>query len=347
MKVFVTGAAGFIGSNLVDRLLATGHEVVGYDNLITGQERFLTAAGASSAFRFVHGDVLDQPRLTASIAGCELVIHLAANADLRFGLEHPHRDVEQNAIGTFKTLEAMRTAGVRRIVFSSTGSIYGEPEVFPTPENVAFPMQTSLYGASKLAGEGLIQAYCEGFDFQGFIFRFVSILGERYSHGHVFDFCKSLLRDPDDLFILGNGLQRKSYLYVQDCIDAILLAVANVDAKISIYNLGTDEFCTVNDSVGWITAELGLSPKLNYAGGERGWVGDSPLIYLDCTKIRSLGWKPKLSIRDGIIRTVRFLRENRWLFDERSLPKSEDTLPGRASGGGTAVESRLATSRNS
>jgi len=343
MKVFVTGAAGFIGSNLVDRLLAAGHEVVGYDNLITGQERFLAPAGASGAFRFVEGDVLDQPRLAASMAGCDLVVHLAANADLRFGLEHPHRDVEQNAIGTFKTLEAMRIAGIRRIAFSSTGSIYGEPELFPTPENVAFPIQTSLYGASKLAGEGLIQAYCEGFGFQGFIFRFVSILGERYSHGHVFDFCKSLLRDPDDLFILGNGLQRKSYLHVQDCIDAILLAVENVDAKVSIFNLGTDEFCTVNDSVGWITTELGFSPKLNYAGGERGWVGDSPLIYLDCTRIRSLGWKPKLSIREGIIRTVRFLSENRWLFDERSQPGAETILPSRISGG-AAVEARSAAS---
>jgi UDP-glucose 4-epimerase len=322
MKILVTGAAGFIGSNLVDRLLTDGHEVVGYDNFVTGQERYLEAAHRSPGFTMVTGDVLDQSHLAAAMKGCDLVFHLAANADVRFGLLHPRKDLEQNTMATFAVLEAMRSMNVRRIAFSSTGSIYGEPEVFPTPENTSFPVQTSLYGASKLACEGMIQAYCEGYGFQGTIFRFVSIAGERYSHGHVFDFCRSLFANPDELHILGNGLQRKSYLYVQDCVDALLTGIAAGHRKSEIFNLGTDEYCTVNDSVGWITRELGVSPRLTYAGGERGWVGDSPFIFLDCSKMRALGWRPKLTIRDAIVLTVRFLRDNRWVFAHR-----QDVVP--------------------
>ena len=192
MKALVTGAAGFIGSNLADRLLRDGHEVVGFDSFSTGQERFLDDACSSSAFRLVRGDTLDLPALTEAMAGCDTVFHLAANADVRFGLEHPRKDVEQNTLATFNVLEAMRANGVKRIAFSSTGSVYGEAETIPTPEDAPFPVQTSLYGASKVAGECLIQAYCEGFGFEGYIFRFVSILVERYSHGHVFDLYKSL-----------------------------------------------------------------------------------------------------------------------------------------------------------
>ena len=194
----VTGGAGFIGSHLVDRLLARGCAVTVYDNFSTGTERFLEQAARSSSCRVVHGDVLDGETLTEAMrqSQADVVFHLAANADVRFGTEHPKRDLEQNTIATFTVLEAMRAAGIRRVAFSSTGSIYGEPYVFPTPEDAPFPIQTSLYGASKLAGEGLIQAYCEGFGFQGYIFRFVSILGERYSHGHVFDFYQRLREIP-------------------------------------------------------------------------------------------------------------------------------------------------------
>ncbi len=199
--------------------------MVGYDNFSTGQRRFLEEASRCGRFTMVEGDTLDLRRLTGALDGCDLVFHLAANADVRFGTDHPGKDLQQNTIATFNVLEAMRAGGVSRIAFSSTGSVYGEPAVFPTPESAPFPIQTSLYGASKLAGEGLIHAYCEGFGFEGYIFRFVSILGERYSHGHVFDFYRSLRADPNRLTVLGNGRQRKSYLYVQDCIDAMLLAL--------------------------------------------------------------------------------------------------------------------------
>jgi UDP-glucose 4-epimerase len=317
LKAFVTGAAGFIGSNLVDRLLARGDVVVGYDNLSTGRKEFLRDALANPRFALLEGDVLDGSAMNAAMRGADFVFHLAANADVRFGLEHPEKDLQQNTIATFRVLEAMRENGIKRIAFSSTGSIYGEPSVIPTPEDAPFPVQTSLYGASKLACEGMISAYCDGFGFSAWIFRFVSILGERYTHGHVFDFYKRLRDDPGALHVLGNGKQRKSYLYVHDCIDAIFVATESVEAKASILNLGTDEYCTVNDSIGWITGALGLTPRLTYAGGDRGWIGDSPFIFLDCCRMRRLGWAPKLPIQQGILRTLDYLRANSWVMDAR------------------------------
>ncbi|HEY9778033.1 MAG TPA: NAD-dependent epimerase/dehydratase family protein [Planktothrix sp.] len=313
-RVFVTGAAGFIGSNLVDRLLANGDEVVAYDNFSTGFENFLAPAKQCDRFTLVRGDVLDLESLTEAMVGCEFVFHLAANADVRFGTEHPDRDLQQNTIATFNVLEAMRANNIWQIAFSSTGSIYGEANVIPTPEDAPFPIQTSLYGASKLAGEGLIQAYCTGYNFQCYIFRFVSILGERYTHGHVFDFYKKLLADASQMQVLGNGQQRKSYLYVQDCIDAIFLAIDRAQDEVNIFNLGTDEYCQVNDSIGWITKHLGVTPILGYTGGERGWIGDNPFIFLDTAKIRALGWRPKLTIEQAIIKTVEYLQTNKELL---------------------------------
>ena len=318
MRTLVTGAAGFIGSHLVDRLLAAGHEVVAYDNFSTGRDRFLESAAGHGCFQLVRGDVLERHALATAMEGVDLVFHFAANADVRFGTDCPERDLQQNTIGTFNVLEAMRTSGARRLAFASTGSVYGEPTIFPTPEEAPFPRQTSFYGASKLACEALIQAYCEGFGFQGHIFRFVSILGERYSHGHVFDFYRQLRAHPGHLHVLGDGHQRKSYLYVHDCLDAILYAIERANDPVNIFNLGTDAYCEVNDSVRWITEALGIEPVLSYAGGTRGWIGDSPFIFLDCRRIRALGWQPRVSIQDGVIRTLRYLQENPWLLDVRA-----------------------------
>lgn len=317
MNYLVTGGAGFIGSTLVDRLLALGHRVTAYDNFSTGQRPFLESALANPNFRLVEGDVLDLPALKRAAAGAEVVYHLAANADVRFGTHHPDRDLQQNTVATFNVLEAMRANGVKRIGFSSTGSVYGEPDVFPTPETAPFPIQTSLYAASKVAGEGLISAYAHGFGFQAYIFRFVSILGERYTHGHVFDFYAKLLANPHQIEVLGNGKQRKSYLYVQDCIDAILTVSDKATEPVTVVNLGADEYCEVSDSLGWICERLGLNPKRAYTGGARGWIGDSPFIFLDNAKLKTFGWKQTLSIRAAVERTLDYLRANQWVLEAR------------------------------
>ncbi len=317
LTVIVTGAAGFIGSNLVDRLLFEGQKVIGIDNLSTGQRAFLKQANQHPNFQFKEIDLINAQDVKLAFASGNFVYHLAANADVRFGLNHPSRDLEQNTIVTFNVLEGMRANGIKNIVFSSTGSVYGESKVFPTPEDGPFPIQTSLYGASKAACEGLISAYCEGFGFQSWIFRFVSILGERYTHGHVFDFYQKLQADPTRLTVLGNGKQRKSYLYVQDCIDAVMLAVEKADQKVNIFNLGVNGYVEVNDSIGWICKELGVSPRLDYSGGDRGWIGDNPFIFLDTKKIQALGWRPKFDIEQGVIRTVQYLKNNEWVFDTR------------------------------
>jgi UDP-glucose 4-epimerase len=297
--------------------LSSGHKVVGIDNFSTGQRRFLHGALSNPAFALVDADLTDPGSFVDAFEGGELVFHLAANADVRFGTDHPSRDLEQNTIATFNVLEAMRRNEIHSIAFSSTGSVYGEARVVPTPEDAPFPVQTSLYGASKLAGEGLIAAYCEGFGFRAHIFRFVSILGDRYTHGHVFDFVQQLRGDPSHLLILGNGRQRKSYLHVDDCVDAMLLSIRSANGKVNIFNLGTDGYCEVNDSIKWICETLGVTPSLEYSGGDRGWIGDNPFIYLDTRRIRQLGWKPKWTIEQGVKTTARYLLDNPWVYEAR------------------------------
>ena len=331
--MFVTGAAGFIGSSLVDRLLAEGKRVVGWDNFSTGQDRFLEHARRQAAFRLRRGDNLDLQALTTAMRGCDTVFHLAANADVRFGLQHPAKDFQQNTLATFNVLEAMRASGVRCLAFSSTGSVYGEATIIPTPEEHPFPIQTSLYAASKLAGEGMIHAYCEGYGLKGYIFRFVSILGERYTHGHVFDFYRQLWEHPDVLQVLGDGTQRKSYLYVQDCLSAMLHVMnlnlaARAKHHVEVFNLGTPEYVQVNDSIRFICDALRLKPRLEYTGGERGWIGDNPFIFLETKKLQATGWKPTLTIEQSIVRTLQWLRANEWVYGKR-----------KAGGGGGKAES--------
>lgn len=316
--MLVTGGAGFIGSNLVDRLLQLGHTVTVYDNFSTGQPDFLADARRQPGFRLVQADLLDEKTLGEAMVGQDVVFHLAANADVRFGTEHPRKDLEQNTIATYNVLEAMRAANVRRLVFASTGAVYGEQEVFPTPETGPFPVQNSLYGASKVAAEGMITAYCVGFGMQALIFRFVSILGERYTHGHVFDFYKKLLADPTSIEVLGNGRQRKSYLYIQDCVNGILHALEKYNEPVGIFNLGADTYCNVDESLGWICEQMGLNPTRHYTGGDRGWIGDSPFIFLDNSRLRSLGWEPRLSIKEAVLKTLEYLQSNPALLERRA-----------------------------
>jgi len=315
LKFVVTGCAGFIGSNFCDRLLQDSHSVIGIDNFSTGKSEFIESALNQERFTLIEGDLLIPETFTEVFEGADFVIHLAANADVRFGINRRNVDLEQNTIATFNVLEAMNNFGVKKIAFASTGSVYGEAAVFPTPEDAPFPVQTSLYAASKLACEGMITSYCEGLDFQSWIFRFVSILGDRYTHGHVFDFYNQLVKDHKSLFVLGDGKQRKSYLHVKDCIDAVILAMEEANEKVNIFNLGTDEYCNVDQSIAWICEQLNYKPSVSYGGGQRGWVGDNPFIFLDTGRIKSLGWRPNYSIEEGVKSTVDFLKKNKWVFD--------------------------------
>jgi UDP-glucose 4-epimerase len=315
-RVAVTGAAGFIGSTLVDSLLKQGIEVLGIDNFSTGRIEFLNDALKNPKFNLLKEDIYLGENLSNIFIGMDAIFHLAANADVRFGPDYPSRDLEQNTIATHKILEAARRAGVMKFIFSSTGSVYGDAEIVPTPENAPFPMQTSLYGASKLACEGLIAAYAESFGMQAWIFRFVSILGPRYTHGHVFDFYKQLMEHQESLTVLGDGHQKKSYLHVADCIAAIHTALKFSSSPVNIFNLGVDGYCEVRDSIGWITNELGVNPKVAFGTETKGWIGDNPLIHLDTKRIQEIGWSAKYSIEESVRDTVCYMNSNQWLFQD-------------------------------
>lgn len=324
MKYLVTGCAGFVGSNLVDRLLMDGHKVIGIDNFSTGYKKNLLQAEKNLNFSLIEGDLYkltdnkqSKLLLKTILKNVDTVYHFAANADIRGGVNNPRKDLEQNTIATFNLLEAMRMANVKKIIFASSAAVLGEPSLIPTPENCAIPMQTSFYGASKMACEGLISAYCEAYNFKGYIFRFVSLLGPRYPHGHVIDFVKKLKNNPEQLLILGDGNQKKSYLHIEDCIDAVTLidkinrkTIKNDHKKCEIYNLGNHEYCKVRDSAAWICEELNLSPIFKYTGGRQGWIGDNPFVFLDIKKISNTGWKPKYSIEKSIRDTASWLNKN-------------------------------------
>jgi UDP-glucose 4-epimerase len=318
MKAFVTGGAGFIGSHVVDRLIQDGRSVTVFDNLSTGFEENLAAHAGSGLLTLHRGDVLDAAALTSAMEGHDILFHFQANADVRGGIKNTRADLEQNTIGTWNALEAARLAGVRTIVFASSATVYGEPEIFPTPEGCPL-VQTSLYGASKLAGEAMLQAYAEYFGIRSIIFRFVSWIGPRYSHGVVFDFVKKLRANPRQLEILGDGKQVKSYLDVRDGVSGIFCAVDRFQGKKGIFNLGHDAFLNVLDLARIVTSELGLDGvEFVTSGGERGWLGDSPVVHLETSRIKELGWSPRISIEEGIRATTRFLVENPRLLEQRN-----------------------------
>ena len=316
-KILITGGAGFIGSNLVDALISAGHNVRIADNFSTGFQEFVEHNKSSAALEIVKTDLVDEQACSQVLAGCDVVYHLAANADVRFGWQQPLRDTQQNLVVTQNLLEACRKQGVRKFIFSSTGSVYGKAKQIPTPEDCAFPTQTSLYAASKLAAEGLINAYAEADVIDATIFRFVSILGQRYTHGHVFDFVKQLLEDPQRLKVLGDGNQTKSYLHVDDCTSA-LVQVLGGTSKLDIFNLGTNETVTVNQSIGIICRALNCDPVIEYTGGTEGWIGDNPHIFLDTTAARATGWSSARTISESIRDTVEWLVANDWVFRLRS-----------------------------
>jgi len=314
-RVLVTGGAGFVGSHVADRLLGEGAQVTILDDFSTGWRQFVPPGA-----RLVEADLLQPAAARSALEGCNFVFHLAANADIKDNLLEPRKCIDQNVVATQNLLEAMRASGVREIAFASTGSVYGEATVVPTPEDAPFPIQTSLYATSKLAAEGLLTSYALGYGFRAWIFRFVSLLGPRYTHGHVIDFWRSLRRDPSRLDVLGDGRQKKSYLHVGDCVSGMLLAIDRAREPINLFNLGHQDWIEVDESIAIITRTLGVSPRVVHAGGERGWVGDSPRILLDTARLRALGWSPTRSIEESIVETLAFLEANPFVNDRRRSP---------------------------
>jgi UDP-glucose 4-epimerase len=313
--VMVTGGGGFIGSHVADRLLASGAHVTVYDNLSTGHREFVPVKAT-----LVQGDLLDQDKLDAAMRGVDFVFHMAANADIKDNLKEPRKCIEQNVIVTQNVLEAMRKAGAKEIAFASTGSVYGEASVFPTPEDAPFPVQTSIYATSKVASEGLLSSYALGFDYRTWVFRFVSILGPRYTHGHVYDFWRKLKKDPSRIEVLGNGQQQKSYLHVADCVGAMFTAVEKAREPINIFNLGHHDVLVVEKSVGIIARTMKVTPRIEYTGGVRGWIGDSPRIELDTKRIEALGWKTSKTIEQSVVETLEFLIANPYVERRSMVP---------------------------
>lgn len=318
MKALVTGAAGFIGSSLVDKLLQLGWNVDGVDNLSTGNLSFLKSASKNKMFNYINLDLLsgDYGLLSSDY---DYVFHFAANADIRGGHADTKIDLEQNILVTHNILEFIKKICTHKnvvLAFASTAAVLGEPKIFPTPENVSIPFQTSLYGASKISCESLISAYSNMFGLEAYAFRFVSILGPRYTHGHVFDFVKKLTVDPKNLYVLGNGQAEKSYLHVEDCISGVLRVTVErrpakrFEHKFDVFNLGLDETIKVEDSARWIADCMNLSPAFHFESQLRGWIGDNKFVHLSTEKIRKIGWDPSFTLKSSIKSTVDYLTQN-------------------------------------
>jgi UDP-glucose 4-epimerase len=307
MKAFVTGGAGFIGSHLVDHLLQYGSVTI-YDNFSSGRKDFIQHHLGKKNFNVIHADLLDIETLKKAIAGHEIVFHLAANPDARLGNSDTSLDLHQETIVTYNVLEAMRTNNIKKIVFSSSGTIYGEVPVKPIQEDYGPTLPISLYGAGKLASEGLISAFCNTFDMQAWIFRFANIVGNRGTHGVIFDFIHKLKKNPEELEILGDGLQEKPYLEVNDCINGILFTLEHSCERLNIYNLGCDSSTNVRTIAQMVLEEMNLPrTRCVYTGSDRGWPGDVPQYRCDCTKVNAIGWKAKYSSDEAVRLTVKAL----------------------------------------
>ena len=304
MKYFVTGGAGFIGSHLVDRLLAH-NQVTVYDNLSSGKKKFLKQHENSKNFRFIQGDLLDLDKLKQEMKNSDFVFHLAANPDIRYGTKHTDWDLKQGPIATYNVLEAMRVNNIKKIAFSSSSVVYGEAKEIPTPEDHGPLIPISLYAASKLASEGLITAFCHTFDIRSWIFRFANIIGERGTHGVIFDFIEKLKKDPTMLEILGDGKQRKSYMHVKDCVDGMIYAIKNSSAVVNVYNLGSDDSLSVNELAKIVIKKMDLNNvRIEYTGGKRGWKGDVVLMILSIDRIKKLGWSPKYNSKQAVEKAI-------------------------------------------
>lgn len=308
-RVFITGGAGFIGSHLVDKLCQNHVEVVVFDNLSAGRMENLKKWLGAPNFKFVMGDLLSPEKVWKTLDGCETVFHLAANPEVRVSSENPKVHYEQNVLATFNLLEAIRKVGsVKALAFASTSTVYGDALEIPTPEEYAPLKPISVYGASKLASEALIISYAYTYGFKTVIYRLANIVGSRARHGVICDFIRKLRENPKKLEILGDGTQTKSYLHVEDCVNAILIGTNLSREKVEIFNVGSEDQITVKEIADIVCEKMGLS-NVQYiftggVDGGRGWKGDVKFMLLNVNKLKKLGWKPKLNSRQAVEKAV-------------------------------------------
>lgn len=309
MKIMVTGGAGFIGSYLTAQLLNEGHEVIVYDNLVLGKREYIQMYESGAAFTFVQADLLDMPKLTEYMSGVEVVFHMAANSDISYGAAITDIDLKNGTIATYNVLEAMRNCGVNKIVFASSSAIYGETGGgFDIREDYGPLLPISLYGASKLACEALISAFCHNFSMQAWIYRFANIVGINGTHGAIVDFIAKLRRTPDCLEILGDGKQAKPYLHVSDCVSGIIFGQKNTNEEVNVFNLGVSGATSVTTIAEIIREEMELNQAIfRYTGGARGWRGDVPQVRFDVSKLTSLGWQARYTSDQAVRLAVREL----------------------------------------
>jgi UDP-glucose 4-epimerase len=305
MRILVTGGAGFIGSNLIARLLHENHTVIVCDNLYLGKEEFLSPFITNPGFRFVKKDLLDLAAVIESSQGCDLIFHLAANSDISLGREKTNLDLSLGTLTTYNVLEAMRRNKVPHLIFASTSAIYGEAEVLPTPENYGPLHPISLYGASKLAAEGFVTAFSHNYGIKAWIYRFGNVIGPNATHGVFYDFIHRLKADASSLRILGDGNQAKPYIHVSDLIDGMLFGYEHALDDVNAFNLATEG----NTSVRYIAAAIVESMSLQnvtfeFTGSRRGWIGDVPIVALDTARMQRLGWKPQLSSDEAVRRAA-------------------------------------------
>ncbi len=310
MKAFLTGGAGFIGSHLADKLLEKGYEVTVFDNLSSGKEEFIKHNMDNEKFTFIQEDLREKDKVEKYIKNHDIVFHIAANPDVRLGAKKPVIAKEDILI-TYNILDAMRKSDINKIVFSSSSVIYGETEPKPLPEEYGPLLPISVYGAAKLASEGLISSFCHTFGMQGWMYRFANVVGERGTHGVIVDFIKKLRKNPKELEILGDGRQKKPYLYVTECVDGILYSYEKSKDEINVFNLGVDSATRVTRIAEIIVEEMGLeNVEFKYTGGKRGWKGDVPFFQFDISKIKKLGWEPELSSDDAVRKATQYLLVN-------------------------------------
>jgi UDP-glucose 4-epimerase len=308
LRILVTGGAGFIGSILVERLLSEGHQVTALDDLSLGTLENLREVESHPGFRFIKDDLLDREATAGHLVGYEAVFHMAANSDIEAGGRNTDTDLRQGTLATYHVLEGMRLAGVRQMVFASSSAVYGEAADIPTPEDYGPLLPISFYGASKLACEGLVTAFQHHFDIRSWIYRFANIVGEHGTHGVLVDFIRKLRAEPRHLEILGDGRQAKPYLYVRECVDAMLYGFKHADGPVSCFNLGCQGATPVRRIAEIVCEEMGLGDvEFRFTGGSRGWTGDVPQVRLDPARMTALGWTAQLDSDTAVRRAVRAL----------------------------------------